>query len=216
LLVDPQFYDAEPSDVTDDLKRLTVEIVRVDTTRPEPLADAVTTSCFDHAIVLSYRAGLSTSEADARTLLSLLQLNHVMREHPELRAKLTVVSELLDARDVELARAAQADDFIVSERLTSLMIAQLAENLELDLVFDDLFNDEGAEIRLRPISAYLTPGEPSNFAAAVGAAQRRGEVAIGYRHVNGSRAGAAVALNPPKSEPVTFGAHDELIVLSTD
>lgn len=221
LVVDPEFCDSQQSDVAAGLERLTVEMSQGDTTRPEPLADAVTSMAFDHAIILSYREGLSPAEADARTLLSLLQLGHVLKDHPEIREKLTVVSELLDARDVELARAARADDFIVSERLTSLMIAQLAENVELDAVFDDLFDSDGAEIRLRPIRAYVKTGEPSTFAQAVGAAQARGEVAIGYRHLNGAGSGGAggssgIALNPRKSDPVTFAENDQLIVLSAD
>jgi voltage-gated potassium channel Kch len=215
LLVDPGYLDGDEPDSVDDLQNLDVVTVKTDTTRPEPLAAAMTATRFDHAIILSYREGLTPSEADARTLLSLLQLGHVLQVNPGLREKLTVVSELLDARDVELAKAVQADDFIVSERLTSLMIAQLAENLELDAVFGDLFDHEGAEIRLRPARTYVTSGEPSTFAAAVGAAQARGEVAIGYRHVNGnaSVAGSGIALNPRKSDPVTFGERDELIVL---
>ena len=194
--------------------------MQADTTRPEPLAEIITSAPFDYVIILSYREELSPSEADARTLLTLLQLNHFLRDHPELREKLTVVSEILDARDVELAKAAHADDFIVSERLTSLLIAQLAENLELDAVFEDLFDHDGAELRLRPVRSYVTPGEPTTFAAAVAAAQTRGEVALGYRHVNGngrgSTVGNGVLLNPRKSEPVTFGDRDQLIILSTD
>ncbi|MGH9223408.1 MAG: CASTOR/POLLUX-related putative ion channel [Acidimicrobiales bacterium] len=220
LLVDPEFSNARRHDPIPGLEHLAVEMVEADTTRPEPLSAAFSSTHFDHAIILSYREGLTPAEADARTLLSLLQLSQVLRAHPEMREKLTVVSELLDARDVELARAADADDFIVSERLTSLMIAQLAENLELDAVFDDLFNHQGAEIRLRPVRSYVTPGTPSTFGAAVGAAQARGEVAIGYRHLNGNGRGAGsssgVALNPPKSDPITFGEDDQLIVLSAN
>ena len=220
LLVDPDFYNSRQSDVADSLKHISLEISQGDTTSPEPLADAITKNSFDHAIILGYRDGLSPAEADARTLLSLLQLGHVLKDHPDLREKLTVVSELLDARDIELAQAANADDFIVSERLTSLMIAQLAENLELDAVFDDLFNHDGAEIRLRPAVSYVKPGEPSSFAAAVSAAMGRGEVALGYRQVNGdgrpTGTTSGISLNPRKSDPVTFGERDQIIVLSAD
>ena len=46
------------------------------------------------------------------------------------------MTELLDSSDVELARATGADDFVVSDALSSYVLAQLSENPELDDVFD--------------------------------------------------------------------------------
>ena len=55
---------------------------------------------------------------------------------------------MLDHRNRELAEVTQADDFIVSDRLISLMLSQLSENEELNAVFDELFNPEGSEVYL--------------------------------------------------------------------
>jgi hypothetical protein len=84
-------------------------------------------------------------------------------------------------------------------------------------VFTDLFDADGSEIYLKPASDYVLPGQRVNFYTVVEAARRRGEVAIGYRqHGNAGNPGKAygVVVNPTKSEPVTFTAHDRVIVLA--
>ena len=69
-----------------------------------------------------------------------------------------IVTELLDSGDVELARATGADDFVVSDALSSYMLAQLSENPELDAVFTDLFDAEGSALGLKPVDRYVAYG----------------------------------------------------------
>ncbi|RPI90439.1 MAG: potassium transporter TrkA, partial [Chloroflexi bacterium] len=102
---------------------------------------------YDHVIVLAYST-LEPQEADAKTLVTLLHLRD-MAEKDE--TPFSIVSEMLDLRNRELAEATQVDDFIVSEHLISLMMAQLSENAELFDVFTDIFDPEGAEIYLKPV-----------------------------------------------------------------
>ncbi|HNH25432.1 MAG TPA: hypothetical protein PLR93_00345, partial [Anaerolineales bacterium] len=126
-------------------------------------------------------------------------------------------SEMLDLRNRELAEAAKVDDFIVSEHLISLMMAQLSENAELKDVFTDLFDPEGSEVYLKPISEYVTTGEAVTYSTVVEAAKRRGETAIGYRimsEVHDAEKSYGVRTNPKKSEKVTFASEDKLIVIS--
>ena len=66
---------------------------------------------------------------------------------------------MLDVRNRELAKVTQADDFIVSNRLVSLAMSQLAENPGLRAVFDDLFDEEGSEVYLKPAGDYVDPGQ---------------------------------------------------------
>jgi hypothetical protein len=131
----------------------------------------------------------------------------------------SIVSEMLDLRNRELAEATQVDDFIVSEHLVSLMMAQLSENADLFNVFTDMFHPEGSEIYLKPVSDYVTLGEPVNFYTVVEAAKRRGETAIGYRLE--TEAGAAdksygVHTNPKKSDQVVFTSADKVIVIAEE
>jgi hypothetical protein len=127
------------------------------------------------------------------------------------------VSEMLDLRNRALAEVTQADDFIVSARLVSLLMAQVAENAELNAVFADLFDHDGSEIYLRPAREYVTPDKDVAFATIVESARRRGEVAIGYRIMPTpglTRTGHGVRINPPKSDRVALRATDAVIVLA--
>ena len=51
------------------------------------------------------------------------------------KGKLSVVSEMIDVRNRELAEVTRADDFVVSNRLVSLMLSQVSENPDLNAVF---------------------------------------------------------------------------------
>jgi hypothetical protein len=165
-------------------------------------------------IVLCYSDALDVARADARTLMTLLHLRDIASG---VGRRLAIVSEILDLRDRALAEVARADDFIVSDRLISLMIAQVAETPELNAVFADLLDPEGAEIYLKPAADYVTTERPVPYAAVVEAARRRGEVAIGFRlaaHAGDPRAAYGVRLNPPKGFEVGFGADDRVVVLA--
>jgi len=168
---------------------------------------------YDHVIVLAYST-LESQEADAKTLVTLLHLRD-MAEKDE--TPFSIVSEMLDLRNRELAEATQVDDFIVSEHLISLMMAQLSENGELFDVFADIFDPEGAEIYLKPISDYISLGEPVNFYTVVEAARRRGQTAIGYRIASQAKEAEksyGVHTNPRKSEAVVFTSNDKVIVIA--
>ena len=120
-------------------------------------------------------------------------------------------------RNRELAHVARADDFVVSDKLLSLLMAQISENKELGAVFQELFHPDGWELYLKPISDYVELGKAVNFYTVLESARQRGEVAIGYRlHELAFNAEKAygVKLNPLKSQSVTFGQEDRIIVLA--
>jgi hypothetical protein len=165
--------------------------------------------------VLAYD-GLDNQEADAKTLVTLLHLRHIAETD---KSPFSIVSEMLDLRNRELAEAAKVDDFIVSDHLVSLMLAQLAEDADLYPVFQDIFDPEGSEIYLKPISHYVETGQPVNFYTVVEAARQRGETAIGYRvasEFENPIRNHGVHTNPKKSEKVIFAPADKIIVVAED
>jgi voltage-gated potassium channel Kch len=171
---------------------------------------------YDHVIVLCYSDTLDVQEADARTLVTILHLRDIADRRG---TRLAIVSEMLDDRNRELAETADIDDVIVSDRLTSLMLAQLSENPHLEDVFSELLAAAGSEVYLRPIGGYLAAGREASYATAVEAALRRGEVAIGYWRDGGEatrRVRDGVRLNPPKSEVLSPAGRDCLIVLAEE
>ena len=191
-----------------------VAFLRGDTTERRFL-ESIKAAQYDHVIALSY-AGLEVQEADATTLVTLLQLRDIA-EHDQ--TPFSIVSEMLDLRNRELAEVTRVDDFIVSDHLISLMMSQLSENADLYAVFTDILDPEGSEIYMKPVGDYVELGKPVNFYTLVEAARRRNQTAIGYRLVNEAEdAGKnyGVHTNPKKSELVTFATKDKIIVLSED
>ncbi|NPV86751.1 MAG: potassium transporter TrkA [Anaerolineae bacterium] len=169
---------------------------------------------YDHVILLTCAENVSKQQADAQTLITLLHLRDIADQK---KASFSIVTEMLDPRNSKLAAVTRADDFIVSNRLVSLMMSQVAESKMINSVFNDLFDPAGSEIYLKPVKKYVQPGEEVNFYTLVEAAQRRGEVAIGYRleaQSKDANSAYGVVLNPPKAEKVIFGREDKLIVLA--
>jgi voltage-gated potassium channel Kch len=176
--------------------------------------EALDVTGYQHLIVLS-ADDLGAQDADARTLVTLLHLRDLARH---LDTPYSIVSEINDDANREIAEVTRADDFVVSDKLISLLLTQLTENRHLAAVFEDLFNPIGAEIYLKPASDYLHPGAAATFATVAEAARRQGETAIGYRvHDEFYRPPAyGVVLNPPKNTQLTLTGRDRVVVLAED
>jgi hypothetical protein len=219
VVVDPGLVPAEVVERSVSLRNLQLTVIAIDAREPIMLAEVLDDHPVDHIIMLCYRDGLTEVESDASALLALLQVRHTLNRWEPSKARPSVVAEMLDVRDVELARVTEPDDFVVSERLTSLLLAQLAENPRLDDVFRDLFDPDGAEIALRDADRYVDLGAEMSFADAVRAGAALGEVVIGYRLVGRSvegDLGGGVALNPRKSSRLAFEAGDQFVVVATN
>lgn len=207
---------------------LKVDFVRAEPT-DRPSLESLDVGSYQKVIVLS-DAGHDPDHADARTLVTLLHLRdmedalgapppgegtapHAPRSDP-----FAIVSEINDDANREIAQVTKADDFVVSEKLISLMLTQLSENRHLYDVFVDLLDPAGSEIYLKPAGDYLVPGVEANFATLIESARRRGEVALGYRLTARFHEppGYGVALNPDKAAPLTLAADDRVIVLAED
>ncbi len=155
-------------------------------------------------------------ESDAKTLITLLHLRNISEQTGK---DFSIVSEMLDIRNRELAEVAKADDFIVSDNLVSLMLSQMSENKNLEKVYGILFEADGSEIYLKPAVNYIKPGVEVNFYTVVESAARKNEVAIGYRllaHERDSDKNYGIKINPNKADTVTFGPDDVVIVLAED
>jgi len=176
--------------------------------------DELDIASYQHVLVISPIDRYDAQRADARTLVTLLHLRDIASTigHP-----FSITSEMADVRNRTLAEVTRADDFIVSDRLISLLLTQVSENKQLNAVFADLFNAEGSEVYLRPVADYVATGRPVTVATIVEAARRLEEVAIGYR-IRGESNDAAraygVHVNPRKSSTVIFEPQDKVIVLA--
>lgn len=195
------------------LHHLTVSFRTGDITDRRTL-DELDISAFQHVIVLSYSDQFEPQDADSQTLITLLHLRAIAEQS---QTSFSIVSEMLDVRNRELAEVTRADDFIVSDKLVSLLLAQISENKKLAAVFTDLFDPEGCELYLKPATDYVADGQPVNFYTVVEAARQRGETAIGYRlraQANDAAQAYGVRVNPAKSKTITFSMDDRIIVLA--
>lgn len=174
---------------------------------PELVAAHAARRSFHEVIVLGYRNALTDDEADARTLLTLLAFNQVRQD--EAVGPVRIVAEMLDQRNAALAEATGVDDFVVSDELTSLMLAQLSERSELSQVFTDLFDREGCSIELRPAPSYGAH-LAERFSDIVATASSLGQSAIGYRLAESG----AVVINPAKSALLSLSRADEVLVVA--
>jgi hypothetical protein len=179
-----------------------------------PTLERLAAGGYQYIIILSPADAPDIQIADASTMISLLHLRDIARKTGQ---TFSIVSEILDVRNRDLAEVTSADDVIISERLVALAMAQIAENKDVVPVFVELLTPGGPEIYLKPAQDYVTPGKPVNLYTVVEAARQKGQTAIGYRLL--SEAGApdrafGVYLNPDKSAPVTLSAYDRIIVLA--
>ena len=169
-----------------------------------------------HVIVLSPADRADPQRADARTLVTLLHLREI---ESQAGSDFAIVSEMMDDRNRQLAEATKAEDFIVSDRLISLLLTQMSQNRHLQPVFADILDAEGSEIYLKPVEEYVELRREVTFATLVEAARRRGEVAFGYRRSSlaqdpGSAYG--VSVNPPKSTRLAPEAGDRVIAVAEE
>lgn len=155
----------------------------------------------DSIIVLGYADRLSEQAADTVTLLCLLHLRELIRAGGEGGHRPNIISEMADVNNRALAEITKADDFVVSNKMLSLLMAQASENRHVFGVFSELLSHGGADILLRPITDYATAGETVEFGTLQTSAAAYGTVAIGIMR---GEEGALPQVNPPKSTPVAI------------
>jgi voltage-gated potassium channel Kch len=208
-------FEGEMNSTSTEANHQAVKYLPGDTTDRRTLED-LEIQTYDHIIVLSYSDHLDEQDADSHTLITLLHLRDMSER---LGHDFSIVSEMQDIRNRNLAEVTHADDFIVSDKLISLMLSQVSENKQLNAIFTDIFDPEGSEIYLKPAEDYVRLGIPINFYTVVESARRRGEIAIGYRVF--AQSGDAekfygVRVNPRKSDLITFTKQDRVIVIAEE
>ncbi len=170
---------------------------------------------YDQILVLGYRKGVTVADADALTMLTMLQLNQLFEQDGNGVDPTRLVAEILDSSKAEIARVAAVDDLVVSDNLAALLIAQISENTALAPVFADLFDVDGASLNLKPIEYFADLGKDISYGELVAAAALRGDSAIGIRiAANASKDGTTgVELNPSKHHTFKPAAGDGLVVV---
>ncbi len=219
IVADSPNVEFDLEDQCDNLTHQTLEFRRGDTSSRKVL-DNIHLEKFNHIIVLS-QSGLEDVQAtDARTLSTLLHLRDIADKKGQ---KYSIVSEMLDDRNRELAEVTNTDDFIVSVKIDSLMLSQIAENIELKMIFEDIFTAGGTAIYIRPASDYVELGKPVNFYTVVESARQKGHIALGMkiqssekRYSSDIKLAHGVIVNPQKQKEFFYTKDDSIIILADE
>ena len=206
-------YENEVNDLRSSLQNCTLDF-QVNDTANRKVIEKLNITSFDSVQILCYKEEMNIQDADAATLITLLHIRKILDDESK---DIKVVSQMLDAKNRALASITKADDFIVSDKLISLLMSQVSENKFLMKVFDSLFEAEGSEIYLKSVTEYVSCDTPVNFYTILESARRKGETAIGYRleHLaDDSTAAFGVQVNPSKNKEIQFTANDKIIVLA--
>lgn len=207
LLVDEIDRSIDVAAIQEHIHNYTIT-ARIGSTFSRDTLETLEISTFSSIIVLA-DTSVDVQSADAQSLMTLIHLRDICSKQ---NVEINIVTEMLDERNKNLAAADSVNDFIISNTITSLLLTQIAENIDLYQVFRDLFDAEGSELYLKPVSNYVTTDTPVTFATVVAAASRRNEIAIGCKFYNNGN--VTVQLNLPKKNEFSFSHKDMIIVVA--
>lgn len=189
--------------------RLRITHVEADYTR-EAMLESVHPTTFDTILFLGSDRFQSSEETDARTLLGYMLLQKHLAESsstPDL------IIELVDASNAHLLEG-RTGEVIVTPAIMSRMLAHVALQRELGIVFGELFGPSGAEIYFHAPHRYgIERGATHSTRALQHTVTECGATLIGIRdHRSGT---STVHLNPANDTSWTLTPNTELIVIMT-
>ena len=101
-----------------------------------------------------------------------------------------------------------------------MIMAQISESCDIEKVYDDIFQEDGSEIYLKPAKLYFKSLPASvTFADMMAIAQKRGEICIGVKikmHENDKSQNNGITLIPEKNTVYDLRPEDSLVVVAED
>jgi ion channel POLLUX/CASTOR len=189
--------------------RVNVQLIECDYTVSSDLR-RLEPAGYDNIVLLGSDWIGSGEESDARTIVGYLLLRELLPRH----GGPAILVELLDEANVSLFRR-RTGEVLISPRILSHMLAQVALRQELRSVFDELFGPAGAEIVFRQAAEYDLAGRESSFQQVEERARAHGEIALGVRPASAhAEHRGGVVLNPPRDRRWTFTATDEIVAVT--
>lgn len=160
-------------------------------------------------ILLLNDDSLEPEASDSQTLLRLILLRDIADKTDR---QFAITTEMRSVDNQRLASQARVDDFVIGSNFASLLMAQISEDPKISPLIAELLDESGSELYMKPAAQYVTIGEPVNSYTLTESAARKGEVYVGYRHIGKNKMN--VVVNPDKETLITFGKHDQIVVIS--
>lgn len=217
----PQAIEAEIEALDRNHPQVAINLHAIESMTLDALA-ALEPFGYDSVLVLSRDPlEVSADKVDSDTLMTLLLLRRIARLAGVNDANRTkLITQVLDSDNQDLILQTEVDDFIISNKLITMILAQLSVDPRIRAFYDDIFAAEGSEIYLKSARLYCSelPCE-IRFADAIAIAARRDEICLGIRlgaESRDARGNFGVRLNLPKGERIRLTGEDYFVVLAED
>jgi hypothetical protein len=217
-----QFYDAQKQldEMKSSLPNLTVTLREVDLMTNE-VYDELDLSEYDNVMVLSQGGdGADPEKVDSETIIILLMLRNQLEQLPPGHRQPKLITEVMDSKNQSLVARAGVNDFIISNRQMSMLVAQISEEPDILRVYDQIFSEDGSEIYIKSIGLYFDEFPvKATFADLMSVAQNREETCLGvklHQHEGDLEENYGVKLIPEKNTVYELTAEDHLVVLAED
>jgi hypothetical protein len=179
---------------------------------------------YDNIIILagteSEEGPVDAARVDSENIVALLLLRRIFSQYPAESQNTKLITEILDSQNDALVAKAGVQDVIISNRLVSMIMAQISESADIEKVYDDIFQEDGSEIYLKPAELYFTSLPMGvSFADMMAIAQKRGEVCMGVKIKsleNSKGDNNGITLIPEKNSTFILQPDDSLVVLAED
>lgn len=207
-------------DLSESYPHLEISLIRRSPLDRNTLA-SVDPFSYDNVIILAQRENPgSLEEVDADTLVILLLLRQLRSELADQKRRSQTITQVMNADNQELMVSSMVDDFIVGNRMITMLLAQLSEQPDISKIYEELFSEAGSEIYLKQAHLYFEklPLELP-FGSVLEAASQRGEICIGVREktaFNDAGRNYGITLNPDKQRVFRIHSDDTLVVLAED
>lgn len=187
--------------------------------------DSMDPFLYNNVIVLPQKPSMDSEpeRIDSETIVVLLHLRKLQKALTDAgkTVETKLITEVLNSSNRELVAHAGVNDFIISNRMVSMIFAQISEEPDIQKVYDNLFEEEGSEIYVKPAWLYFDALPVTcRFGDLMRVAQKRDEeICIGYKLKTlepDSDANYGVKLIPPKDSEITLNEEDCLVVVAED
>lgn len=200
----------EDLDLSDETYRYINPEIRKEININRKRMEELLTEDLDNVLILS-DINMEPEEADAKTLLHLIYLWDIIKKT---KHRVSITSEMRRTVNQRLAIQSRSDDFVIGSNIVNLLMTQIAENRELTALFEDILDEEGSELYMKPMENYVQLNVPVDFYTVTESASRQGHIAIGYKKIVNDE--MVIVTNPSKKDKVTYVEGDLLIVVAED
>ncbi|GMR23507.1 MAG: hypothetical protein BMS9Abin37_1941 [Acidobacteriota bacterium] len=224
MVKDPPPALAETIEKLDQSSTVQVKLVDKDPLNIDDL-ESMEPFFYNTVIVLPQKPSLDAEpeRIDSETIVVLLHLRKLQKALADAGRLVDtkLITEVLESANRELVAHAGVNDFIISNRMVSMIFAQISEEPDIQKVYDNLFAEEGSEIYVKPAGLYFdTLPVTCPFGDLMRATQKRDEeICLGYKLQSledDVGANFGVRLIPPKDSEITLNEEDCLVVVAED